>query len=558
MKKKYLVFLILITFSFNSYSQMTTSEDYSYEVSKPYEVIDGNKQYFVHQDKMISIKLEKKSFNIQQFDINSLNELIRTEYDSREILPDNYHPEGTKQLKDKIYFFYSSWSGRKTQHERLYYLTIDVNTAKITGDPVQIVDIEGKLAGSFLTMVSVMGIPISNRTVDKFDILTSQDSSKILVQYRKKPEVKRDTKSHDIIGVSVFNSDMTPIWDKEFKMPYTERRMDLLDFAIDNEGDGYMLAKVFKDDSNEDKKKKRDETANYHIELFRLQQGQSDIAKTKIELNNIFINGITLFESATNQLFCAGYYNKGLLKGNFISKKQNKSSADGIVIIKLSKEGDILKTYTQEIPLEVINMYISDRAKEKNKKKEEDDDDGAELQNMRLRDLIIHDDGGLTMVGEQYFIKEHHTTKSTYYTYHYYNILITKINADGSLAWMNKIPKKQIGRKGQGGMSYTYLSTPGNHYLLFLDNVKNMELAKNEFPSKHSDGKGGYFTSYKINDTSGEVTRGSVFDTRNLTEDFNAHQFSTNRVKKISDSEFIIEVYKKKKEDVLVKISVKY
>lgn len=534
---------------------MTASEDYSYEVSDPYEVIDGYKKYFVYQDKMISIKMRKKSIYIQQFDTKSLKELIRKEYDEEDILPDNYHPEGIKQLQDKIYFFYSSWSGRKTQHERLYYLTIDVNTAEIIGEPIHVVDVEGKLAGSFLTLVSVMGIPISNATVDKFDILTSEDSTKILIQYRKKPEVKRDTKSHDIIGVSVFNSDMSPIWNKEFKMPYTERRMDLLDFAVDNEGRGYILSKVFKDDSNEDKKKKKDEIANYHIELFKLLQGQSDIAKTKIELDGIFINGISLFESGNNQLYCAGYYNKGLLKGNFISKKHNKSSADGIVIFKLSKEGEVLKTYTHEIPLEVINMYISDRAKAKNEDKEEEDE--AELQNMVLRDLIIYEDGSLAMVGEQYFMVVHQTQKSVYYTYHYYNILITKINADGSFAWMNKIPKKQIGKKGMGGMSYTYLSTSGFHYLLFLDNVKNMELPKNEFPYKHSDGKGGYFTSYKINDANGVVTKGSVFDTRNLTEDFNAHQFSTNRVKKISDSSFIVEVYKKGKEDVLVKISVK-
>jgi len=555
MKKHYLLLLFLITYSINSYSQITASEDYSFEVSDPYEVIDGYKKYFVHQDKMIAVKMRKKTIYIQQFDTKSLKELIRKEYDEGDILPDNYHPEGMKQLQDKIYFFYSSWSGRKTQHERLYYLTIDVNSAEIIGEPVQVVDVKGKLAGSFLTLVSIMGIPFSTTTTDKFDILTSEDSTKILIQYRKKPKVKRDTKSHDIIGVKVFNSDMTPIWNKEFKMPYTERRLDLLDFAVDNEGRGYILSKVFKDDSNEDKKKKRDKNANYHIELFRLLQGENEIAKTKIELDGIFINGISLFESGNNQLYCAGYYNKGLLKGNFISKKHNKSSADGVVIFKLSKEGEILKTITQEIPLEVINIYISDRAKAKNEKKEKDDE--SELQNMVLRDLIIYNDGSLALVGEQYYMVEHRTQKSVYYTYHYYNIIITKINADGSLAWMNKIPKKQIGRNGKGGMSYTYLSTSDYHYLLFLDNVKNMELPENEFPYKHSDGKGGYFTSYKINDTSGKVTKGSVFDTRNLTEDFNAHQFSTNRVKKISDSAFIVEVYKKKKEDVLVKISIK-
>ncbi|MEO8933218.1 MAG: hypothetical protein ABI295_02840 [Xanthomarina sp.] len=84
-----------------------------------------------------------------------------------------------------------------------------------------------------------------------------------------------------------------------------------------------------------------------------------------------------------------------------------------------------------------------------------------------------------------------------------------------------------------------------------------MKWVENKYPHMHNDGHGGYFTSYKINDVSGEVSKGSVFDTLSLTEDFNAYQFSTKRVIKTSDSEFLIEVYKKRKEAVLIKISVK-
>lgn len=558
MKTKLFTLLLIVACASFSFAQKELSSDYEYSVSEPYEVIDGAKMYFAHDNKLIAVKMRRKSVYIQQFDTETLKELIRKEYDEEEIFPDNYSPEGVKQFGDKIYFYYSSWSGKKTQHERLYYLTIDMNTAEIIGEGKQIADIDGKLAGSFSTLISIMGIPFAMNTVDKFDIFRSEDSTKILVQYRKKPEVKRDTKSYDIIGINVYNADMSPIWNKEFKMPYTERRMDLLDFTVDNEGNGYLLSKVFEDDSADDKKKKRDEQANYHIELLRLSQGETEMKTTKIELDGIFINSIRLFESGNNQLYCAGYYNKGLLKGSFLGgRSQNKSSADGIVIFKLSKEGKILQNIVHEIPLEVINLYISDKAQAKNEDKEEDEDEDVEMQNMVLRDLIIYDDGSLAFMGEQYFMIVHQTQKSVYYTYHYYNILATKINADGSLAWMTKIPKKQIGRKGRGGMSFTYLSNSDSHFLLFLDNVKNIDLPKNEFPAKHSDGKGGYLTSYRINDATGDVTNGSVFDTRNLSEDFDAHQFSTDRIIKTADDEFIVEVYKKKKEDVLVKVKIK-
>ena len=117
---------------------------------------------------------------------------------------------------------------------------------------------------------------------DKFDFITSYDESKLMVQYRKKPEVKRDTKSYDIIGVNVYDFTLNPVWSNEYKMPYTERRMNLLDFAVDSEGHGYMLSKVFHDDSNKDKKKKKDKDANYHMELFRLLDGSDNIEITKI------------------------------------------------------------------------------------------------------------------------------------------------------------------------------------------------------------------------------------------------------------------------------------
>ncbi|WP_338732075.1 hypothetical protein [Mangrovimonas cancribranchiae] len=554
--KKNIVLLILSLFlGLTVYSQSNnTSSEYSYEVGKPYEVIDGKRKFFVHNDKMVAIKMRRSSVYVQQFNTNSLEETIRKEYKEDYFLPKNYHPERMLQFNDKIYFFYSSWSD-ETQHDRLFYNTIDINTCEIDKNSVKVLDIEGELGGSFFTTMHIMGLQISKGM--KFDFLTSQDNGKLLIQYRKKPEVKRDVKSYDIIGVNVFNTnDMSLDWSKEYKMPYTERRMDLLDFAVDNEGKGYILTKVFDDDSNDDKKKKRDENANYHIELFRLLKGETNIAKTKIELDKIFINGISLFETSNNQIYCAGYYNKGLLKGSFISKKHNKDSADGVVIFKLSKDGEILKSVTHEIPLDVINLYISKRAKKRNSKKE--NDEGAELQNMVLRDFVIHNNGSVTLIGEQFYVVRHRSQYTgTYYSYHYENILATKVNADGSLAWFKKIPKKQQGDYSQGGMSYTYLTTPNDLFVLFLDNVKNMDLPEDKYPYKHTDGKGGYLTSYKINFDSGNMSKSSVFDTRNLTDEFVAEKFNTDRVIKTSDTSFIVEFYKKRKEDVLVKIGLK-
>ena len=129
------------------------------------------------------------------------------------------------------------------------------------------------------------------------------------------------------------------------------------------------------------------------------------------------------------------------------------------------------------------------------------------------------------------------------------------MNADGSLAWMRKLPKYQIGTNGRGGMGMEHIASGKSHYFFFLDNLKNMALTPDKAPARHMDGAGGFFTAYKIDDATGEVTRHSVFDMRDVkgTEVF---QFMTSRIQVVDENEFVVEVYKKQKEDVLIKVKI--
>ncbi|RED43167.1 hypothetical protein DFQ10_10679 [Winogradskyella eximia] len=561
MKKAYLLLctcLFLLTLN----AQKELSPDYSFNVSEPYQVYDAAKKFYFSKNKQVlTVKPWKKYLVIQKFDVEGLGIISEKKYED---LPDNYVVEGMIELQDKYYFFYSSWSGKKTKHERLYYREINFETGEFIGEPIKLIDISGKLAGSpmatYTTGVNfgAMGMFGGFGVTDKFDFITSYDESKLMVQYRKKPEVKRDTKSYDIIGVNVYDFTLNPVWSNEYKMPYTERRMNLLDFAVDSEGHGYMLSKVFHDDSNKDKKKKKDKDANYHMELFRLLDGSDNIEITKIVLDDKFINGISLFESSDDFMICAGFYTNGL--------NNRLANSDGLFTFKIDKNGELVEKKSHEIPVEVLNQYVSDRTKKKNNKK--DEKDKAEFINLQLRDLVIYNDGSLVLIGEQTFVVQHRTSSGRiYYTFHNNDMLISKIDPNGDLAWMKKLPKRQSGapkmgqvydtsKTYQGGMSYSYFYTNGNHYLVYLDNVKNIDLPLNKIPAKHSDGHGGYLTAYKINDTTGDVEKDNIFDTRNVTKKLEVHQFSNNRVIKTAENEFVIEFYKKKKEDVLIKVKI--
>ncbi len=538
-----LLLAILVTTGF-AYAQKTLSKDYSYTISNPYKVFDGEKFYFSKDGQIMTVKIAGVEALIQKLD--SKGEKIAFIAEKKYVdLPGNVQVEDVLEFNNKYYFFYSSWDGDKDK-EQLFVREIDFEKGEFTGAGKLLFQVDGKVTGYLTRLKFTYGFAYGTR--DKFDFLMSLDKKKMLINYRKMPVTRKDTESWDVIGMVSYDENMVNTANNEIKMPYTQRRMNALDYAIDKEGTNYILAKVFHDDSEDDKKRRRDEEANYHVELFRIPNGSKEINITKIEVKDKFINGLQLYESPTGDMVCAGFYNIGKRTGN----------TDGVIIFKVGKEGAIRDMATYEIPVEVLNEYTSNRTKKRNERKDEDGE--AEFPFLSLRQLIIDEDGSLVLVGEQYYtIKKTSSGPSqiVYYNYNYDNLLVTKIDGAGKMAWMKKIPKKQRGTEGQGGLSYKYIFSKGFHYFLFLDNLKNYDLPLDKTPAMHSDGKGGYFTSYKINDADGTSVNSSVFNVREMEDDMKLYQFSTDRIVKTGDDDFAVEFYKKKKEDVMIKVTIK-
>ena len=552
MKKTLLLLLILATTGF-AYAQKNLSKDYSYTVSNPYKVYDGQKFYLSQDDQVMAVKIWKDKVIIQKFSGTGEKISFTAEKEYKD-LPGNMQVETVLEYNHRYYFFYSSWDGGDVDKEQLFVREIDFAKGEFLGAGKLLFKVNGRVTGSPLAVAVMGGFSFGMGVTDKFDFLTSSDKKRMLIQYRKKPVVKKDTKSWDVIGMVAYDENLNQTSSNEIKMPYTERRMDVFDYAIDAEGTNYILAKVFHDDSNDDKKSRKDEEANYHVELFRLKNGEKKPDISKIDVRDKFINGLWLFENpASKEMVIAGYYN--------IGKKM--VNTDGMVVIRAKKEGELYGLTTYEIPVEVLNEYTSNRAKKKNNKKDEKGE--AEYPYLKLKELVFDKNGSILLIGEQTYVEVRTSysgggmgmgMSNTTYIYHYNDLVITKIDGSGKLAWMKKIPKRQTGYAGKGGMSYKYIFNKGNHFFLFLDNVKNFDLPLDKGPAEHSDGKGGYFTSYKISDATGESINSSIFNVRDL-EDMTVYQFATNRVVKLNDDVFAVEFYKKKKEDVMVKVTIK-
>jgi hypothetical protein len=82
-----------------------------------------------------------------------------------------------------------------------------------------------------------------------------------------------------------------------------------------------------------------------------------------------------------------------------------------------------------------------------------------------------------------------------------------------------------------------------------------MVKAINEVPTRHSDGAGGFLTAYKIDDITGQTKKEYILDTRDV-RGIELYQFRTSRIIPVSSNEFVFESYKKKKEDVMIKVGL--
>ncbi|MBL4624218.1 MAG: hypothetical protein JKY42_03625 [Flavobacteriales bacterium] len=537
MKSNLLLLALLLPMSI--LAQVKTSKDFNIDVGKPYPVVDAPiKEYFHHDGEILAIKIHG-DITYQKFNANSLDFKSMSELSKKKEMPKGFVHEEFVQQGERIFQFYNVWD-KPNKTEQIFVQELTFSNPKPKKSRL-LFKVNGKL-------ISQMG-------QNKIEIYQSFNESNYLIVYRRKPTEKKDKKSFDKIGMMVFDEDMQEVWKKEVTMPYTEANMDNLGYTIDSQGNAYVLARVREGEK---------EGKEARLEVMMYDGGdEPEILEIKADGKH-FPHGITLHEGKNNKTYCAGFYGEG-------------NSANGVYVSVLGKNG-IENEQFYDIPLDIINQNKSERTQKKNAKKE---DAGKEIgiYELGLDEIVINPDGSFVLLSEVFYIRtttsynsSSHSTTTTYH-YYYMEMFMAKISADGEMVWMNKMPKNQKRSTSSGGygfginssayyskslnydLSYKYLKNSTDHYLLYLDNVKNLTLANNKYPAMHSSGKGGYLTAYKINDSSGEVSKLSLFDMKNVNG-VAVYQFNTDRFIQTSEDELLLELYKKKKEDILLRINI--
>ncbi len=324
-------------------------------------------------------------------------------------------------------------------------------------------------------------------------------------------------------------------------MPYTEKQMNNLCYGVGKDGTAYMLAYIVESKT---------------IEMITVKPNLA-VKAYKVAIDaKLYFQEFKLSEAIDGSLIATGYYANGFdYKVSWNGYSSVSMNVNGILQVKLNSEGKILEKIDIEFPLELINQYESERSKAKNEKREEKGNAG--ISDLKIVSLTVNEDGSTMLVGEQQFQRTqgYGSSQKTYYFYQ--DVIATKFDKKGTVLWQKKLPKQQEGAAGKGGMGIKVIKGKKYDYILYLDNIKNAELSLDQPPARHVDGRGGYLTTYQIDDATGKIEKHPIVNVDDING-IEAFQFKTARIfNATSDRIFLLEIYIKGKQDTMVKIELK-
>lgn len=532
MKNRSILFLLL--FLPGLVMGQKLSKDFTVTPSKGFQVVDAkNKQYFsVGGGFTISVKTRGEMVTIQRFDSNAMKEVSRKEYKD---FPKYTKVQAIVQAGDKLHYVFEAYN-KKAKTFTVSSREIDTQSGTF-GDINELFTTSRPVAAGppvFGQMATGFTFP----TGSKFQVQSSFDGSKILIQYRLKPKSRKDAVNYDELGYYVFDNNFKQIWGKEEKMPYTEKEMNNLAYCVTSDGTAHMLAYV-----REAKK----------FELFTFTA--NDFTTNQLDVDGALVfQKFDLREDDNGNIAAVGLYANGIdVKFSPFGGLSTSFNTNGIYYFKFDKNGKILDSRDYEFSLEFINEYKTSREKGKSAKREAKGKAG--IPDLIMNNFYIDNGGNMILVAERAYVRNEFMGPKQQMVWHYSNVVMTKIDKNGDVVWMKKLPKNQAGTRGQGGMGIKYVAGTEHHYVMFLDNVKNAKLTVGRAPVPHKDGKGGYLTTYKVNDATGDVEKHNILNVLNI-KGIEAFQFATSRIFDVDDTTFMLETYIKGKKDAMIKMEL--
>lgn len=323
----------------------------------------------------------------------------------------------------------------------------------------QFINSDGRPDGHILELAKMKVERKSNR--GKFQFASSPDKSLLLI-YNQEPA---DPFTDEKFGLTVVDTNLQTVWTNEYTLPYKSKNFISVDFRIDNNGNVYMLSKIYL--SKEQEKQKKVRGSNFYFILMRFlpEDEKNRFQEYIIQLEDKHPANCALRFDKRNNLHVAGYYaaDKDLRKieGLFFYTQHADS---------LSPEKINLHT----LPDGFVGDFMTDAPIQFGEEGEP---------SIEITHLIRLEDGTRIIIAEHRLITEtcftdFRTALTTCnYNYFFNDLFVVKISPDDQVQWKIKINKRQVTRN-DGGMysSFTFATLNDKIVLLYNEHPKNFSL----------------------------------------------------------------------------------
>lgn len=262
--------------------------------------------------------------------------------------------------------------------------------------------------------------------------------------------------------------------DSDKKNSGSKRAILTQQAVLDNNGDIYLLGKLYSGDKIEEIKKRK---PNYNYQLVQLSKNQVKYASLPIE--DKFVNSLAMLIDG-EFVYCFGLYSDDL--GKFLKLQQQV----GTIRFKIDKANMSISDSKYSL---FNKQFQLDKYGKNNEK-------GAKYVTPRAFDFT--DDGGIIFNAEEYF----RTVNSNYgvTTTHneYAEIMSFKIDANGEAVWSRNINKRQKTGSRSKISNYSFASFiigNGTKILFNTDpELSRMADGRDKFTSRESSSRQRFFT----------------------------------------------------------------
>ncbi|RYD78999.1 MAG: hypothetical protein EOP53_10285 [Sphingobacteriales bacterium] len=283
---------------------------------------------------------------------------------------------------------------------------------------------------------------------DDFKFVLSVDSSKVLVFHEESQ--KYSVKENYRFGLTIIDKNLDIKWKKAATIPFIHYDAHFEDFIISKDNKIHILLRLSEGDLFEKDVKP---TTKYYILSYT--QTEEELKMYSI-FQDKFVSSLAFISDKNNNIICAGLF----------SYKHNLYAA-GSFYLKINTSANTVETKTiKDFSAEVLEKCKSDIKTSKIKN---------EIKNYGVRKLILHDDGSITLIGEEFYDTYWNRVGEgpPYYyknTLSYKNILFAGFKPDGELNWVTCIKKLQVASLKSGASLAT--GVYNDKIFLFYNDLK--------------------------------------------------------------------------------------